>query len=173
MILGAFIGLCQTIETSLGPVLSEIVGIVGVAAFTWWRARKLITHEVGKATAKADAGIAHANEQASKAKAEARAVNVQLAEIRGSLRPSSAALATPLPPVIGTSSSQSGNFEPITMPELGVGTPRPRPSMPDPSLDEASPPSFPRPARIPAGVFPTSPADEGETRPDTPNARRK
>jgi hypothetical protein len=136
---------CTSLSSTLGPQVTEWIAIAGVLALGWWKARKV--------QAAASAGIAVANEQASKAKAEARSAHVQLAEIRGSLRPMGN-LATPVPPpsIVGASSSTSSSgtsFEPVIMPELGDGVPRPRPSMADPSLtsDEAR---LPLPAAVPS-----------------------
>jgi hypothetical protein len=152
-LLGALMHFCTTVETALGPMLSELIGIAGIAAFTWWRAKKAIS----KVEAKADAGIAAANERASVAKAEARGTKVQLARIEGSLRPAS--LATPLLPSVGptpgTSSSSSGHFEPVVFPELPQGAPGARPAMPDPSINGDHP--LPAPSRVPRDIHATPP----------------
>lgn len=147
IVLDACTTFCASVKETLGPTATEILMFGAVAALGWWRARKAIS----KVEAKADAGIADANARARAARADAQSAHVQLAEIRGSLRPSSP-LATPLlpssAPLIGTSSSQSGNFEPIVMPELGAGVPKPRPSMPDPSITGDAP--LPRPSAVPS-----------------------
>ncbi|MBA3841084.1 MAG: hypothetical protein H0X39_00415 [Actinobacteria bacterium] len=141
MLLDACTTFCTTLTTTVGPTIANYVCIALVAGLAWWNARK------SKA----------ANVQLTAKVAEA---HVQLAEIKGSLRPAAM--------VLGTSSSQSGNFEPVVMPELGAGVPRPRPSMPDPSVSE---PRFPPPARMPGG---TTFVDESEldTKPATPSAKK-
>jgi len=145
ILLDACTTFCTTLSQTIGPTLTEIIMFGALAALGWWRARKAIS----KVEAKADAGIAAANERASSAKAEARSAHVQLAEIRGSLRPA-APIPTPLIPT-ALGSSESGNFERVVMPELGVGVPKPRPSMPDPSLvDEDGHTTFPRPSAVPS-----------------------
>jgi hypothetical protein len=148
MLLDACTTFCVSLREVFGPEVAQWGSFLGLVALGWWKARKV--------QAAASAGIAAANEQASKAKAEARSAQVQLARIEGSLRPSS---AYTIPP---PHSGQSGHFEPVRMPELGEGVPKPRPSMRDPSLVD---PTFPRPSAVPV-------VDEDPpTNPDRPNAR--
>ncbi len=142
MLLGALVRFAESLELLLGPMFSEILGFALLTALAWWRGKKAITAAVSKVEAKADA----ANLSASNAKAEAREAKVQLAEIRGSLRPA-ANIPSITPPVIGTSSSQSGNFEKIDMPTMDAATPKPRPSMANPELSGEEP--LPRPSALP------------------------
>lgn len=137
ILLDACTSFCTTMSATFGPQITEYVFLAAGIGLAWWRARKAIN----KVEAKADAGIAAANERATVAKAEARKAHVQLAEIRGSLRP--AAYTPPL----GTSTSESGNFERLVMPEIGEGAPRPRSSLLDPSLSGEDP--LPRPSGLP------------------------
>lgn len=152
VLLDACTEFCSTLSTAFGPLITEVFAFVGLIALGWWKARKV--------QASATAGIAAANEQASKAKVEARAAQLQIARIEGSLRPSA---LTPMPPTLGSSSSTSGNFEPVTMPEI-VGAPKPRPAMPDPSLTD---PTFPRPSALPA----LDVADEDTVRTNPPKRK--
>ncbi len=136
--LDACTSFCTALSQTIGPTLTELLMAGALAALVWWRGRKHVATVLAPVVARADA-----------AEAKASAAQLQLAELRGSLRP--AALLSPLPPstppVIGTSSSQSGNYAPITMPELGEGVPRPRSSLLDPSLSGEDP--LPRPSSVP------------------------
>ncbi len=85
ILLDACTSFCTTLNATLGPTATEIVMFAATGLLVWWKARKAIQ----KVEAKADAGIAAANERVSVAKAEARKAHVELAEIRGSLRPAS------------------------------------------------------------------------------------
>ena len=132
-LLDACASFCVAAQSVLGPTLGETVFYVLGLALVWWRARVHVGKVLAPVVARADA-----------AEKKAADAHMQLAEIKGSLRPSVGYVA----PLIGTSSSQSGNFEPIVMPELGAGTPRPRPSMADPSLTGEAP--LPRPSNLPS-----------------------
>lgn len=162
--LDACTSFCTALNQTVGPQVTEWICIAAVGGLAWWRTRKV--HVA------AQAGIAAANEQVSKAKAEARAVTVQLAEIKGSLRPMAAysSVAPTNPP---PSSSSSGNWEPVQMPELGGGVPKPRPSMPDPRLSGDEP--LPAPSRVPGGGTRIASDDEIEieTTPATPSAKKR
>lgn len=70
------------------------------------------------------------------------------------------------------SSSSSGNWEPVSAIDLPDGVPKPKASMPEPTLRGDHP--LPPPARMPADPR-AVPAREEEldTRPDRPGARRK
>lgn len=138
--LDACASFCSAVKETLGPTFGELVLSGLVALIVWWRARKRIE----QSEARADAKIAVANERAdSLAKTVAR--------IEGSLRP--AALLTPAP-----SSSSSGTFAPVVMPELPIGAPG-RPSIPNPDLagpddltlsGETALPAPPRSPTVPA-----------------------
>lgn len=93
--LDACLSFCESLGTTVGPQIAEWISIVAVAALAWARTRKV--HSA------AQAGIAAANEQASKAKAEAREARLSLARIEGSLRPSATPELLPviIPPVAG------------------------------------------------------------------------
>ena len=149
-LLGALTRFAEALELTLGPVFSEILGLALLAGLGWWRARTAINTAVGKVEAKADAGIAQANASATTAKAEARDAKLQLAEIKGSLRP--AAIATP-----ESGTSISGHYEPVRITET-----KPRASLTDPELSGFDP--LPKPSGVPDF--------EVKTRPDTPSARR-
>lgn len=162
-VLDACTNFCTALNQTVGPQLTEWICIAAVAGLTWWRTRKV--------HAAAQAGIAAANEQVSKAKAEARAVTVQLAEIKGSLRPVAySSIAPTLPPLAPPSSSSSGNWEPVQMPELGGDVPKPRASMADPRFSGDEP--LPPPSRVPGGGTRIALDDEIETTPATPSAKR-
>lgn len=137
MVLDACVNACTALKETFGPSAIEWFAFAVMIAAGWWKARKV--------QSTAQAGIAAASEQASKAKAEARDARMQIARIEGSLRP---AALTPMPPA--EASSSSGTFQPVIMPDLPEGAPRPRPSMPEPDL---SAPTFPRPSAVPASTF--------------------
>lgn len=120
---------CTTLSATVGPSVANYVLLAGIAVLTWWNARK------SKAATK---------ELTSKL----ADTHVQLAEIKGSLRPSAPAAV-----VLGTSSSQSGNFEPVRMPQLDPATPTPE-----------AVPNFPPPPRMPS---------EADTSRETPSAKAK
>ena len=119
---------CATLTTTVGPSVANYVLLAGVALLTWWNARK------------SKAGVKDAH-------ARVADVQVQLAQIQGSLRPSA-----PSPVVLGTVSSASGNFAPMVMPELHPSTPTPD-----------TVPGFPPPPRMPS---------ESDTARETPSAKR-
>ena len=125
---------CATLSTTVGPSVANYVLLAGVAALTWWNARK------------SKAGVKNAN-------AKVADIQVQLAAVQAvqSLRPSAPA---PVPVVLGTVSSQSGNFEPVRMPELHPSTPTPE-----------TIPAFPPPPRMPS--------ESAETSRETPYAKRQ
>lgn len=156
-LLDACASMCAGLKEAVGPEATEWISIAAVAGLAWWQTRK-----VGKA---AQAGIAAANEQASKAKAEARDAKLSLARIEGSLRPAASVSsiaptlpplqrpgATPLPEVgaLEGLTSASGTYQPIRW----DGT------------------TLPKPAPTPSDA--TTFADpDVETRPATPTAKKK
>jgi hypothetical protein len=91
VLLGACEQLCADLTATVGPSIVQTVGMVAGLVLVWWRGRKQTQVAV---------------EQASKAKGEARAAQVQLAEIKGSLRP-----------VTVTGTGSSGLYEPVAFPE--------------------------------------------------------
>jgi hypothetical protein len=130
---------CAAFSDFLGPTLANWILMALAAVFLWLKAHKKIA-----------AAVAPLEQRAVAAEAKVADLQTTVAKIEGSLRP--AALPptgyTPVvPPVIGKSSSQSGNFEPVTMPELDASTPKPRPSMPDPNLIN---PVIPRASAVPS-----------------------
>jgi hypothetical protein len=127
MLLTACASMCTAVETVVGPQVAEWVFIAIAAAAGWWKLRKVQTT--------ASAGVAAAQTEASKAKESARAAHVQLAEIRGSLRP--AALSAP-----ESSTSISGHYEPVRITET-----KPRASLVDPELTGFDP--LPKPSALP------------------------
>lgn len=133
MLLDACASFCAALDQTIGPTVTELLAMGALAALAWWRARKAITRVETAATAQ----IASAHEQASKAKAEARDAKVQIAELRGSLRP---VVPTPLPPM--TSGASGPGWDPVRI-EM-------RPSSSGPSLDERlpSPPPIPDDVRV-------------------------
>ncbi len=164
-LLTACANMCTAVESIVGPQVAEWIFFAIAAAAGWWKLHKV--------QATANAGVVAAKAEATKAKDSARAAHLQLAEIKGSLRPSSAlSLAPTLPPLEhrlrgdGTDSlegatSSSGTYHPVVWPELPQGVPSPRPSMPDPNLAE---PTLPRPSNVPS-------FEELDTRPETPRSK--
>lgn len=147
--LDACASFCAAVNDTLGPTVSEIVMFGVTGALVWWRARKAIS---GVAQT-AKAGIADANDRARAAKAEARSAHLQLAELRGSLRPVS--------------------VPPAAYPQVQVEG-LPRPSMEDPALTGQVP--LPYPAAGPTLFYRQAPAptsDERDTDPETPNAKTR
>jgi hypothetical protein len=151
-LLTACASMCTAIETAVGPQVAEWIFLGVATALGWWKLRKV--------QATASAGVAAAQTEASKAKDAARAAHVQIAEIRGSMRP--AAL-----PASESGTSISGHYEPVRITET-----KPRASLTDPELSGFDP--LPRPSGVPDfETRRTTPASEAKTRPDSPNARRK
>jgi hypothetical protein len=124
-LLDACTTLCETVSTTLGPTLSELLMLGALAALGWWRARVAIK----KVEAKADAGIAAAHERVSVAKEQTRAAIVQIAEIKGSLRPS----------------APTGPFE-VVMSNVPSSAPSPLPPPPPAARFDEEPPT-PQPPR--------------------------
>lgn len=120
---------CTTLSATVGPSVANYALLAGIAALTWWNARK------------SKAGVKDVH-------AKVAEMQVQLATVQGSLRPSA-----PTAVVLGTSTSQSGNFEPIRMPELHPSTPTPE-----------TIPAFPPPPRMPS--------ESADTSRETPSAKR-
>lgn len=152
ILLDACTSFCTALSATIGPTLTEIVlGGAGLL-LVWWRARKHVATVLAPVVARASA-----------AEASAAEAHVQLAELRGSLRPAAYVVppSSPVPAVLGTSSSQSGNYEPIVMPEIGEGAPRPRSSLLDPSLSGDEP--FPRPSSLPDFEERKTPVPKGRT----------
>lgn len=98
---------CETLSTTIGPTLTDVVLVGAASALVWWRGR---VH-----TAKVVAPLVV---QAAAAEAKADAAHAELV----SLRP-------PAPPgqVVPPSSASSGNWAPVSWPVLGDGTPEPVP----------------------------------------------
>lgn len=122
---------CAALSETIGPTLTELIMIAAAAAFAWWRSRVAIR----KVEAKSDA-----------AQQEARDAKLQLAEIKGSLRPSG----------LAPSSGTSGTFAPVVMPEIQPGAPG-RPSVTNPELLGESP--LPGPPDLP--TIPAKPRSKG------------
>ena len=80
MLLDACLPFCHTLTSLVGEKAVELIAVVGGLVLVWYRGRV----QTKAVAVRADDAVA----QAQKAKTEARAAQVQLAEIRGSLRPS-------------------------------------------------------------------------------------
>jgi hypothetical protein len=155
VLLDACTSFCDGLRATLGPTLSELVLFGAGIALAWWRAHKAI----GKVEAKATAGVKIASERASLAETAANTLRVELAELRGSLRPASAppgfSLAPTLPPIVKPAAeradepaplegltSASGTYQPVRFPELPEGVAKP----PATNLVD---PQIPRPSAVP------------------------
>lgn len=80
---------CASLGETFGPRAIEWLALVGAMVLGWWKARQV--------KAAAQASVQQAHEQAAKAKTETRALRLEVAEIRGSIRtPSIPAAAPPI-----------------------------------------------------------------------------
>lgn len=82
---------CAALGSTFGERAPEWFALAVTLVLGWWKARQVKRD--------AQASVQVANEQASKAKTEARALRIEVAEIRGSMRtPSLAPLPMVIPP---------------------------------------------------------------------------
>lgn len=126
---------CGGLNGLLGSFVGNLVLTGGAMLFVWLKGRQNVTK-----------ALAPVIKRAEVAEQKAADAHISIARIEGSLRPAAPVSTSVIPPLLGTRSSQSGNYEPVVMPELDPSTPRPRPSMPDPNLTD---PVFPRPSSVP------------------------
>lgn len=119
--LDACTSFCAALGSAIGPTLTDVVLVGAASGLVWWRNRKHVAAVVAPLVARADA-----------AEKSAHDAQLQLADLKGSLRPLAYApgtgpsLAPPLP-TVGTSTptNASGDYESVVMPELDPKLPRP------------------------------------------------
>lgn len=126
--LDACTSFCTALSETIGPTLTELLLGGVVLALAWWKNRKNLAAVLQRAVV--------AEEKADQAQQ-------QIAAIHSSLRP-----VAPVAQQLGTSSSSSGNFERVVMPELGDDVPKPHPSFP--AIDEDAATDFPPAPRVPS-----------------------